>query len=377
MLEEFAADCVVVGAGVVGLAVARAFAISGRDVLVIEAAPGIGSETSSRNSEVIHAGIYYPKDSLKARACVAGKAALYQYLTTRRIAHRRCEKLIVASDEGQVSRLDEIVQKGRANGVDDLVVLSRPETVKLEPQLRAVAAIRSPSTGIVDSHAFMLSLQGDVEDHGGAFAFSTRVERGECLEGGEVALWCGGPEACIVKAKLFVNCAGLHASRLAHAIDGLPEALIPETNYAKGNYFALSGRAPFSRLIYPIPEPGGLGVHLTLDLAGQARFGPDVEWVDAIDYTMDASRSEGFYGAIRKYWPDLRDGALYPAYCGIRPKLTDPGDPAADFVILGPDAHGLSGQIHLFGIESPGLTSSLALADRVVDIANGRTQSLR
>ncbi|HJS32343.1 MAG TPA: NAD(P)/FAD-dependent oxidoreductase [Alphaproteobacteria bacterium] len=360
-------DCVVIGAGVVGLAVARALALAGREVVVVEAGPAIGTEISSRNSEVIHAGIYYPAGSLKAVLCVAGKQMLYRYCGERGLAHRRCGKLIVATAEAQIPSLEKLRQQGRANGVDDLTMLTASEARALEPNLRCAAALYSPSTGIIDSHALMLSFQGDAEAHGAVVAFNSPVLRGRVSDGG-VELEIGGADPLRLLAHAAVNAAGLAAPPLARRIHGLSADCVPQDYLAKGSYFALDGRAPFSRLIYPMPEPGGLGVHITLDLAGQARFGPDVEWIDQIDYDVDPSRADRFYAEIRKYWPDLPDGALHPAYSGIRPKIAGPGAPAADFVIQGPETHRVPGLVNLFGIESPGLTASPAIAARVAAI---------
>ncbi|WP_135466262.1 NAD(P)/FAD-dependent oxidoreductase [Crenalkalicoccus roseus] len=360
-------DCVVVGAGVVGLAVARALALAGREVLVLEAAEGIGTETSSRNSEVIHAGIYYPAGSLMARSCVAGKWMLYDYCRERGIPHRNCGKLIVATSEEEAGRLASIRARAAANGVDDLRLLTREEAVAMEPALRCTAALLSPSTGIVDSHAFMLSLQGDAENAGAVFAFHAPVLSGRAGEAG-IEITVGGAEGMRLLCRTLVNSAGLHAPKLARAIAGMPAEKVPTPYYAKGNYFTLTGRCPFSRLIYPVPVPGGLGTHLTLDLAGQARFGPDVEWVDRIAYEVDPRRGESFYASIRRWWPELKDGALAPGYAGIRPKIVPPGAPAQDFVVQGPREHGVAGLVNLFGIESPGLTASLALAAHVAEV---------
>jgi L-2-hydroxyglutarate oxidase LhgO len=359
-------DCVVIGAGVVGLAVARALALRGREVLVLEADSAIGTGTSSRNSEVIHAGIYYPPGSAKARLCVAGRQLLYAYCEARGIQHRRYGKLIVAVDEEQVRALENIEATARANGVADLRWLSAAEVGAMEPALSAVGALLSPSTGIVDSHGFMLSLQGDLEAAGGTLALRTPVRSGRC-ESGAIYLEAGNEDPIELAASVVVNSAGLHAPELARRIDGIPRESIPPSFYAKGNYYVLQGKAPFTHLIYPIPEPGGLGVHLTLDLAGQAKFGPDVEWVEKLDYSVDPGRAQRFYSAIRRYWPGLPDGALHPGYAGIRPKLGNAGAPAADFVIQGPEAHGVRGLINLYGIESPGMTSALAIADLVAD----------
>ncbi|MFN0161392.1 MAG: NAD(P)/FAD-dependent oxidoreductase [Burkholderiales bacterium] len=360
-------QCVVIGAGVVGLAVARALAQKGMETVVIEAESGIGTGTSSRNSEVIHAGIYYPAGSLKARFCVAGRHALYRYCAEHGVATLNCGKLIVATDADQVAALAGLLARGHANGVPELRMLSRAEALAMEPALSCAAAVHSPSTGIVDSHAFMLALQGDLEVAGGMVAFASPVISGACRDDG-ITLQVGGASPMEIKAGVVVNSAGLTAPGLAARLDGLPRARVPAAYYAKGNYYTLTGRSPFSRLIYPAPEAAGLGVHLTIDLGGQARFGPDVEWVDTLDYTVDPRRADSFYAAIRTYWPDLPDGALTPGYAGIRPKLQAPGEPARDFVIEGPEAHGVPGLVNLFGIESPGLTSALAIADHVATL---------
>jgi L-2-hydroxyglutarate oxidase LhgO len=358
-------DTVVIGAGVVGLAAARALACAGREVIILDAADGIGTETSSRNSEVIHAGIYYPTGSLKARSCVAGKHALYRYCAERGIPHVNCGKLIVATDERQLGKLYAIKTQADANGVTDLRLLSPAEARAMEPELRCVAAYFSPTTGIIDSHAFMLALQGDAESAGAFIAFKSPLERGRVRDNG-IMLEVGGADPMQVIARTVVNSAGLHAPRVAASIAGIPPNHIPPAYYAKGNYYSLVGRSPFSRLVYPIPNEAGLGVHITIDLGGQARFGPDVEWIDAIDYDVDPRRADGFYAAVREYWPGLRDGQLVPGYAGIRPKIVGPHDKAADFVVSGPREHGIPGLVNLFGIESPGLTSSLALGDHVV-----------
>ena len=360
-----AIDSVVIGAGVVGLAVARALALAGREVIVLEAEDAIGTHTSSRNSEVIHAGIYYPQDSLKARCCVAGRHRLYEYCASHGIPHQRSGKLIVASDAAQLDALESIRIRALANGVEDITWLSRRQTLALEPALSAVAALHSPSTGIIDSHALMLAYLGDAEAHGAMLALKSPLEQAQ-LRGDGIALRVGGSEPMQLLARCVVNCAGLHAPSLARRIEGYPPEQAPGEYYAKGNYYALTGRAPFTRLIYPVPEPGGLGVHITLDLAGQARFGPDVEWVERIDYQVDPARAARFYAAIRRYWPALPDGALVPGYAGIRPKIVPQGAVAADFVVQGPREHGVPGLVQLFGIESPGLTASLALADEVL-----------
>jgi len=360
-------DCVVAGAGVVGLAVARALALQGREVLVLDAAEGIGTETSSRNSEVIHAGIYYAAGSLIARTCVGGKHMLYDYCRERLIPFENCGKLIVATDEEEAGRLTSIQARAAANGVPDLRLLTREEALAMEPALHCTAALHSPSTGIIDSHAYMLSLQGDAENAGAVFVFHSPIEGGRATAQG-IELEVGGAEPMTLRARCFVNSAGLHAPKLARAIAGMPSQLIPTAYYAKGNYFTLTGKNPFSRLIYPVPVPGGLGTHLTIDLGGQARFGPDVEWVDSIDYEVDPRRGDSFYAAIRRYWPDLKDGALAPGYSGIRPKIVPPGAPAQDFTVMGMPTHGVPGLVHLFGIESPGLTASMAFAEHVAEV---------
>ncbi len=366
-------DCVVIGAGVVGLAVARALALQGREVMVLEAANAIGTGTSSRNSEVIHAGIYYPPGSLKARLCVEGKQLLYDYCAERGIAHQRCGKLIVATGDAQAAELPGILAKAAANGVHDLVLLSPAEAQAMEPQLRCVAAAHSPSTGIIDSHALMLSLQGDLENAGGAVVFNTPLAHASCSQGAITLVADDGTE---LQTASVVNAAGLHAPTLAARFEGLDASFVPPAHFAKGNYFTLSGRSPFSRLIYPVPDPAshlaGLGVHLTLDLGGQAKFGPDVQWVDsADDLLVDPARGDAFYAEVRKYWPALPDGALAPGYAGIRPKIQPPDAPARDFVIQGPGEHGVAGLVNLFGIESPGLTSSLAIGAAVAGLLAG------
>jgi L-2-hydroxyglutarate oxidase LhgO len=360
------ADCIVVGAGVIGLAVARRLARAGREVVVLEAADGIGTETSSRNSEVIHAGIYYPTGSLKARLCVAGKEALYAYCAARGIPHKRLGKLIVASNAREEPGLAALKAKAEANGVFDLVPLSAAEAARLEPAVRCTAALLSPSTGIIDSHAFMLSLLGEAEAAGAMVAFETPLLRG-APDGGGLRIESGGAAPTSLRCNLLVNCAGLDAPALSRRIAGVDPGSIPTPYLAKGSYFTLAGRSPFTRLVYPMPEPGGLGVHVTIDMGGQARFGPDVEWVSERRYEVDPRRAEKFYAAIRSYWPDLPDGALQPGYSGIRPKISAPGAPAADFVIQGPAETGLPGYAALYGIESPGLTASLAIADLVAE----------
>ncbi|MBC7435288.1 MAG: NAD(P)/FAD-dependent oxidoreductase [Bdellovibrionales bacterium] len=356
-------DCVVIGAGVVGLAVARALALQGHEVMVLEAADGIGTGTSSRNSEVIHAGIYYTQGSLKARLCVAGKQLLYAYCEERGVGYSRCGKLIVATSQAQVAQLEGIRQKAAANGVHDLVLLTREQAVAMEPQLQCVAALHSPGTGIVDSHALMLALQGDLENAGGMVVLNSALDHAVCGPGGIALVAADGTE---LLAQTVVNAAGLYAPHLARRFQGLGAKYVPGAWYAKGNYFTLSGRSPFNRLIYPVPEAAGLGVHLTIDLGGQAKFGPDVQWVDSPhDLAVDPARGDAFYAEVRKYWPALPDGALIAGYAGLRPKISGPGEVAADFVVQGPEVHGVPGLVNLFGIESPGLTSSLAIAELV------------
>jgi L-2-hydroxyglutarate oxidase LhgO len=367
-------ECVVIGAGIVGLAVARALAQRGLDVLVLEKERWIGSETSSRNSEVIHAGIYYPKGSLKARFCVLGKEMLYAYCAARGVPHRRLGKLIVACKDEELAVIDGVKAKAAANGVGDLVRLDGAEARALEPALACVGACLSPSTGIIDSHALMLAYQADLEAAGGIVVLRAPVIAGR-VGARAFALAVGGAEPMTLRCRHLVNCGGVHAPALARRLDGLPPATVPTAYFCRGVYFTLSGRSPFRHLIYPVPEAAGLGVHLTLDLAGQARFGPDVEWIEAIDYTVDPRRGERFYAAIRTYWSGLADGALQPGYAGIRPKISPPGAPAADFLVQGPREHGVPGLVNLFGIESPGITASLALAEHVAALLEARAES--
>jgi L-2-hydroxyglutarate oxidase LhgO len=360
-------DALVVGAGVIGLAVARELALAGHEVIVIDAAEGIGTATSARNSEVIHAGLYYAPGSLKARLCVEGRAALYAHCAASGIAHRRCGKLVVAVGEDEVPALEALRAQALANGVGDAVLIDGAAARAMEPAVRCVAALHSPSTGIVDSHGLMLSLQGEAEDHGAMFAFHSPFKRATRTNDGEFDVQVGGAEPMRLHARLLVNAAGLHASTVASRIDGLAAAHVPRTRWCRGHYFSLAGRAPFSRLVYPMHNRAGLGIHFTLDLGGQGRFGPDVDWLpdgSGEDYAVDASRLAGFAHDIRRYWPALPDDALAPAYSGIRPKLVGPGEPAADFRIDGPTAHGVPGLVNLFGIESPGLTASLAIGAR-------------
>jgi L-2-hydroxyglutarate oxidase LhgO len=361
-------DAVVIGAGVVGLAVARSLARAGREVVVLEAANAIGTVTSSRNSEVIHAGLYYPTGSLKARLCVRGRDALYAFCAERGVAHRRCGKLIVATHQGQLAGLKALQAQAHANGVTDVRWLDAAEAKAMEPALHCVAALLSPSTGIVDSHGLMLALQGDAEAHGAMLAFESPVLGGRITDAG-IELDVGGASPMTVLARTVVNSAGLDAPRVARGIRGLDPRHVPHAHFSKGSYFSLAGRAPFSHLVYPMHEGAWLGVHLTLDLGGQARFGPDAQWLpddtrpEAIDYRVDPQRGEVFYEAVRRYWPGLPDGALQPAYSGVRPKIHGPGEPAPDFRIDGPAQHGVNGLVNLFGIESPGLTSALAIGE--------------
>ncbi|MCO5065834.1 MAG: NAD(P)/FAD-dependent oxidoreductase [Rhizobiaceae bacterium] len=357
-------DCIVIGAGAVGLASARALARAGRDVIVLEAEQAIGLGISSRSSEVIHAGIYYPTGLTKTGLCVSGKELLYRFCEDYAVPHRRCGKLLVATSDDEIAKLSAIRAQAAANGVTDLRPLAREEAREMEPALNCVAAVLSPSTGIIDSAAYMSALLGDAEAHGAMAALATPVAGGS-VEPDGIVIETGGAEPMTLKASFVVNAAGLGAQAIAGSLHGMPPDKIPPLHLAKGNYYALGSRAPFSRLIYPMPEKGGLGVHLTLDLGGQARFGPDVEWLDAIDYHVDPRRADSFYAAIRRYWPGLPDDALQPAYAGIRPKIERPGGPNTDFMIQTSDAHGIPHLVNLFGVESPGLTSSLAIAELV------------
>jgi L-2-hydroxyglutarate oxidase LhgO len=358
------ADCVVVGAGIVGLACARRLAMAGLETIVLERADAIGTETSSRNSEVIHAGIYYPAGSLKARLCIAGKQFLYRYCADRGVAHARCGKLIVATDEGQRATLATIRANAAGLGMPDLEPWTTAQAQALEPELRCTAALWSPTTGIIDSHGLMLAYQADAEAHGAVVALESPLERAE-PDGDGIVLEVGGVAPMQLRARVVVNSSGLAAPALARRFSGRDPSRLPRTHYCKGNYYGLAGRSPFSRLIYPVPERAGLGVHVTIDLAGRCRFGPDTEWVEEIHYPVDPARAAVFYAEVRKYWPALPDGALVPDYAGIRPKLGPAGTPATDFVVAGPAEHGILGLVELFGIESPGLTASWPLADEV------------
>lgn len=360
-------DCLVIGAGVVGLACAAELARRGRDVLVVEATGAIGSGVSSRNSEVIHAGLYYPTGSLKHRMCVTGRRKLYPYLQTRGVMHRKIGKLVVATSREEEQQIVALAQRARANDVENVSLLSAREAIALEPNLACVSALISPETGLVDSHGFMLALAGEIESHGGAIAFEAPVLGGG-VRGYAFEVWIGGPSSAVLHTRSLVNAAGLDAT----AVAGMLGIDAPAMTLAKGSYFSCAGRPAFSRLIYPAPVDGGLGVHLTVDLAGRMRFGPDVEWLDhrdpaRVDYAVDSARAERFYAAIRRYWPELPDNALAPDYSGCRPKLSGRGEPPADFRIDTVDSHGLEGLVNLFGIESPGLTSSLAIAEEIAN----------
>lgn len=368
-------DCVVVGAGVVGLAVSRSLAQQGFETILLERESAFGTVSSARNSEVIHAGIYYPAGSLKAKLCVAGNHLLYEYLKSHQIQFKPCGKLIVATSPNQDADLEEILQKAMKNGVPKMSRLSKEQIHVMEPNLNASSALLSESTGVVDSHGYMLSLLGGFEDAGGMIAYQSPLIKATPIQDGKngYRLEVGGEEPFELETKYLINCAGLSAPAIAHKVEGLPKQHIPKAYFAKGNYFSLTGKSPFSRLIYPVPEPGGLGVHLTLDMGGQAKFGPDVEWLDIdreeqINYTVDKERGEKFYAAVRQYWPGLQDGALNADYSGVRAKISAPGEPAADFRIDDQQIHGLEGLVNLYGFESPGLTSSLAIAQEVVGL---------
>ena len=354
----------VIGAGVVGLAVARAAALKGHEVVVAEAESAIGTGISSRNSEVIHGGMYYPTGSLRARHCVAGRRLMYAFCASHGVPHRKCGKLIVATDAVETEKIESIAAQGKINDVQGLAMMTAQAARALEPQLSCTAALNSPETGIVDAHAYMLALRGDLEDAGGAIAFNTPVT-GARRKDGQWQVSFGGADGGEFAFEAIVNCAGLRAQSVARTIEDYPAARVPKQVLAKGNYFSFTGRPAFSRLIYPAPVHGGLGVHVTLDLAGRMRFGPDVEWTDREYYPVDPKRAEVFYAAIRTYFPALPDNSLAPDYAGIRPKITGPGEPAADFLIDAPAQHGVPGLVQMFGIESPGLTSSMSLGDEV------------
>jgi L-2-hydroxyglutarate oxidase LhgO len=363
-------DVFVVGAGAVGLAVARALALAGREVIVLEREKAIGQGVSSRNSEVIHGGLYYPTGSLKAKLCVRGKELLYPYLAAYGVGHLHCGKWVVASDEGELDYLKKLEKQAALNGVPT-EWLDGKRAMTIEPELRCVAALSSPTTGLMDSHGYMLGLQGDLENAGGMVALDTAVLGVNVTpEGLLVQTRTSSGEESEVLAKTLVNSASLHACELARSIAGLDAKFIPKEYFAKGSYFSLTGKAPFSRLIYPIPGAASLGTHYTLDLGGQGRFGPDIEWLaieqaEQINYAVDPKRGDSFYESVRKYWPALADGALAPSYSGVRPKIHGSGEPMPDFLIQGPATHGIRGLVNLFGIESPGLTSSMAIAEHV------------
>ena len=362
------ADVAVIGAGVVGLGVARALALAGREVVVLESERSVGFHASSRNSEVIHAGIYYPPGSLKARLCVEGKRALYAYCAEHGVAHARPGKLIVATSEAEVPILAQLEANARANGVTDLVQLSRAQVRELEPEVSCLGALLSPSTGIVDSHELMTALRREAEASGAQIALATPVLSGRvCSNGIELAAGHGDPSS--VRFRLVVNCAGPWAPEVARKIEGVPPGSVAPQHFAKGHYFVMAGRAPFRHLVYPVPVPGGLGTHLTIDLAGRARFGPDVQWTDRVDYSFDESRAPAFYQSIRRYYPGLPDGTLAPGFTGVRAKIAPAGAPAPDFQVQGPADHGIPGLVNLYGIESPGLTSVLALSEHVRRVA--------
>lgn len=356
-------DAVVIGAGVIGLAVARALALAGRSVIVLEREHAWGTGISSRSSEVIHAGIHYPRGSLKERLCIAGKRQLYAFCESRQVAHRRIGKLTCAGTDAELPRLEALARHiGAAEADDGLQWLDRRAVAAIEPALGCAAALLTPSSGIVDSHGLMRALLGEAEDHGAMLARHAAAERIERRG----ARWCVHAGETRLHTPLVVNAAGLGAQGLARRTDALDPTHVPPLHLAKGSYFAYAGKVPFGRLIYPLPVPGGLGVHLTLDLAGQARFGPDVEWVDAADHTVDPARKPAFLAAARRLWPGIDEERLHPGHAGIRPKLLGPDGGQADFRIDGPETHGLDGLVNLFGIESPGLTASLAIADHVV-----------
>jgi len=357
-------DAVVIGAGVVGLACARRLAQAGLETIVVEREARFGQGISSRNSEVIHAGLYYPTGSLKAKLCVAGRKLLYEYVTERGVPHRRLGKLVVATGRRQVEALDALARRARANGCSEVEMLSGAEARRMEPALRCDQALSSPRTGIVDSHALMLSFLGDIQQAGGYLALEAEAARGEVVAAG-MRLWISGDDETCLDARYVVNAAGLDAPGVARRIAGFPDRCVPRQGYAKGSYFVLSGVSPFGRLVYPMPEPGGLGVHLTLDMEGRARFGPDVEWVSCPEYAVDSAKREAFARAIREYWPDCDARRLQPGYAGVRPKLEPNAEGASDFLIQGAETHGISGLVNMFGIESPGLTASLAIADEV------------
>lgn len=361
-------DAIVIGAGVIGLAIARNLAMAGHQVLVLEKAPRAGTETSSRNSEVIHAGLYYPTNSLKARFCTEGRQQLYAFCAEHGVASRRVAKLIVAATDSEAAALKKIQSQAIANGVNDLEWLNAAEVSTLEPEIRCSAALLSPSTGILDVHGFMLALQASAESFGATFAFQTNFKSAEKCGGlFEISMQGAGGETCLLKCRMLVNCAGHGSHAVAAAVSGFSVDLLPPRFLAKGSYCNLSGKAPFNHLIYPIPVSGALGIHATLDTSGAVRFGPDIQWVDTLDYGLPAGLVEKFVGAIQSYWPAVVTRSLSPSYCGIRPKTHGPTESFADFSIQFEDRHGFTGLVNLFGIESPGITSSFAIASHVVD----------
>ncbi|HEX3406335.1 MAG TPA: NAD(P)/FAD-dependent oxidoreductase [Caulobacteraceae bacterium] len=370
-MTDFDFDACVVGAGAVGLACGYALGKRGLSVVVLEKQRGIGEGISSRNSEVVHGGLYYPTGSLKARLCVAGRRALYMFLDAHKVAYRKCGKLVVATNADEVPRIEAIAEQARANGVEGIVEISGAAARGMEPGLNAVAAVVSPESGVFDSHGYMLALQGEIEDGGGAVVTGTPFEAARPLEGGGFAIHAGGEAPADLTVRLLVTAPGLAAQAVAAHVEGFPAAEIPKLHYGKGVYFRLTGRAPFEHLIYPPPIPGALGTHYRKDLGGQAVFGPDLAYVDTEDYSVDPARAAGFYDYVRHFWPGLPDGALAPDYAGIRPKLHGPGEPQPDFRIDGPQAHGIRGLVALFGIESPGLTSSLAIGEEVATRLTG------
>ena len=365
-MSEFDFDAVVVGAGAVGLACGYALARRGLIVAVLEAGPIIGEGVSARNSEVIHGGLYYPTGSLKARLCVAGRRMLYPFLESRKVAFERCGKLVVATNAAEVQRLGPILDQALANDVEGMARLTKAGALALEPELRCEEALISPVSGVFDSHGYMLALRGEIEAAGGAVVTSTPFEGATPLEGGGFEVRAGGADPAVFRARLLVTAPGLSAQAVAAMIEGLPKGTIPPLHYGKGVYFRSTGKAPFARLIYPPPIPGALGTHYRRDLGGQAIFGPDLAFVDSLDYDVDPARAADFYVYVRRFWPGLPDGALTPDYAGIRPKLHGPGEPQPDFRIDGEEIHGLAGLVALFGIESPGLTSSMAIGEEVV-----------
>jgi len=359
-------DCVVIGAGVIGLAVGRSLAMAGRDVFVLESEADIGMHTSSRNSEVIHAGIYYGEDTLKAKLCVQGKEMLYRYCEERRVPYNRIGKLIVACHDDEIAKLHSIRAQAEKNGVDDLRLVDEAGVGELEPVIQCKAGLLSPSTGIIDSHALMVSMQADIEANGGVIVTHSRVSHVRVLDNGFELEVEGAADSFVCRT--LINSAGLRADQVARSVRGLDRSRISRVRFAKAHYFAYQGKSPFRHLVYPLPTDGGLGVHATNDMGGSARFGPDVDWVDAIDYAFDEGRRDRFVAAIKKYFPELRESKLAPAYTGIRPKVTGPGEPPGDFLIHGKADHGISNLVNLFGIESPGLTASLAIGDHVSDL---------